>query len=147
MNDEPGTETGPEYPMPIEMGKVREFAKATFAYGKAEAGHGSVVPPTFLNIADFQWAPRKSNPIHRLGFDINRQLHGEIEYVFHGSPPAVGDELTAQTRVERTYEKAGKRGGTMRFAVLVTEFRAPDGRLVAEERSTVLETPAPEGER
>jgi hypothetical protein len=130
---------GPVYSMPVEAGKVREFAKATFAYSKSEAGTGTVITPTFLNVADFLWAPRRSNPIHRLGFDINRQLHGEIEFVFHGTPPMVGDELTVQTRVERTYEKAGKRGGTMRFAVLLTEFRGPDGRLVAEERSTVLE--------
>ena len=36
--------------------------------------------------------------------------------------------------------QAGKRGGTMIFTEQVTEFRDPSGRLVAELRSTMIET-------
>jgi hypothetical protein len=38
------------------------------------------------------------------------------------------------------YEKEGKRGGTMRFTEVVTEFRDASGVLVAESRSTTIET-------
>jgi hypothetical protein len=41
------------------------------------------------------------------------------------------------------YEKQGKRGGTMTFAVMVTEFRDESGRLVAEARMTGVETERP----
>ena len=72
--------------------------------------------------------------------DLRRLLHGGQEYVFHGPPPRAGVELTMQTRVDKIYEKEGKRGGTMTFVETVTEFRDPDGKLVAEARSTAIET-------
>ena len=48
-----------------------------------------------------------------------------------------------QTRVEEIYEKEGKRGGAMTFVVTVTEFRDATGTLVAEARSTAIETGKP----
>ncbi len=51
--------------------------------------------------------------------------------------------LECVTRVDKMYEKPGKRGGTMVFTELVTEYRSPDGRLVAEARSTGIETSKP----
>ena len=45
-----------------------------------------------------------------------------------------------RTRVEDILEKEGRRGGTMTFVITVTEFRDDDGRLVAEARSTAIET-------
>jgi hydroxyacyl-ACP dehydratase HTD2-like protein with hotdog domain len=75
--------------------------------------------------------------------DLKRILHGGQEYVFHGPPPRAGQELTAQTRVEEIYEKEGKRGGTMTFVVTVQEFRDETGRLVAEARSTAIQTGKP----
>jgi len=40
--------------------------------------------------------------------------------------------LTAQSRIDRVYEKEGKRGGTMMLAEAVTEYRDETGRIVAE---------------
>ena len=48
-----------------------------------------------------------------------------------------------QTRVADIYEKEGKRGGTMTFVVTVTEFRDEAGILVAEAKSTAIETGKP----
>ena len=48
--------------------------------------------------------------------------------------------LTGVARIDRVYEKQGKRGGTMVFTEVVTEFRDAGGRLVAESRSTLIET-------
>ena len=38
------------------------------------------------------------------------------------------------------WEKEGKRGGVMRFAQLVNEFRDDSGTLIATQTSTLLET-------
>ena len=51
-----------------------------------------------------------------------------------------GTELTAESRIDRIYEKEGKRGGTMTFVELVTEYRDGSGAVVAEARSTIIET-------
>jgi hypothetical protein len=133
LTDEPAT-------MPLERGKIREFAKAcqsaNVAYGDDPT---PPVPPTFLTTVNF-WMGSGTSPLAQLDIDLRRLLHGGQEYVFHGPPPRAGTDLTFQTRVDKIYEKEGKRGGTMTFIETVTEFRDPDGRLVAEARSTAIET-------
>jgi hypothetical protein len=109
----------------------------------AYRGPDAIVPPTFLTSAAL-WAPEGARV--DVGFDRKRLLHGQQEYVFHGPPPRAGQMLRVLERIEDRYEKAGKRGGRMRFAVVVTEYRAEDGTLVAEGRSTLIETaPRQEG--
>jgi hypothetical protein len=142
----PAGTRGAEYEMLVEQGKIREFAAATRPDGPGEpAYHGpdAVVPPTFL-VSGALWAPPDARV--EVGFDRRRLLHGEQEYVFHGPPPRAGQTLTARDRIENRYEKPGKRGGTMRFAVVVTEYRADDGTLVAEARATYIETAPRAGE-
>ena len=51
--------------------------------------------------------------------------------------------MTVPTRVDDIYEKEGKRGGTMTFVITVSEFRDESGTLVAEARSTAIETGKP----
>jgi hypothetical protein len=48
--------------------------------------------------------------------------------------------LTAESRIDRIFEKEGKRGGTMTFVEVVTEYRDDSGAVVAASRSTVIET-------
>jgi hypothetical protein len=129
------------YEIPIERGKIREFARATkstqAAYDRAEA----VIPPTFLTTAQHFWTPPADNGVwDELGFDLARVLHGEEEFEFFGPLPTAGQVLHAQARLGERWEKEGKRGGTMRFARIVTEFRDGEGTLVAEQRTTVVET-------
>ncbi|WP_330255063.1 MaoC family dehydratase N-terminal domain-containing protein [Nocardia sp. NBC_00565] len=125
----------------IERGKIREFANAMQSQNPAYSGAEAIIPPTFLVTAG-QWAPAGVRV--NVGFDRKRLLHGEQEYIFHGTLPQVGDHLTAQEKVLDRFEKPGKRGGVMRFAVVATEFRTPDGELVAEARATFIETAAKE---
>ncbi len=132
LTDEPST-------MPVERGKIREFARACKTDNpEYTEDREPVLPPTFLTTRNF-WMSDNS-PASRLDMDLRRVLHGGEEYVFHGPPPRAGTELTFQNRVDKIYEKEGKRGGTMTFAELVTEFRDPAGNLVAECRTTVIET-------
>jgi N-terminal half of MaoC dehydratase len=131
-----GREQGPTFEVFVERGKIREFAAAMQSDDPAYQGADAVVPPTFLTTAA-QWAPAGARVAH--GFDRGRLLHGEQEFVFHDALPLAGQVLHAREHVAERYEKDGKRGGTMRFAVIVTEFRNADGTLVAEARSTLIE--------
>jgi hypothetical protein len=121
----------------VERGKIREFAAAMQSADPAYQGPDAIAPPTFLTSGAL-WAPEGARV--SVGFDRRRLLHGEQEYVFHGSPPKAGQVLRAVERIEDRFEKPGKRGGTMRFAVVVTEYRTEDGTLAAEARATFIET-------
>ncbi|WP_416063858.1 MaoC family dehydratase N-terminal domain-containing protein [Rhodococcus indonesiensis] len=130
----------PTFDIHIEYGKIREFARATMATDPAYAETDAVVPPTFLTTSGFFWqtAESKKNAAHHL--DPQRTLHAQQEYVFHGEPPRAGQVLTASARVANRYEKQGRRGGSLTFVDMVIEFRDPNGRLVAEQRSTAVQT-------
>jgi hypothetical protein len=133
--------------MVVERGKVREFASATKSSNPAYLDDPQPVSePTFLVTAAF-WTPSAVRPggslFRKVNLDMRRVLDGGREFVFHGPPPKAGTRLTAQTRVEDIYEKEGKRGGTMTFVVTVQEFRDESGTVVAEMRSTAIETGRP----
>jgi hypothetical protein len=123
----------------VERGKIAEFADAMLSDDPAYRGPDAIIPPTFLT-SGARWAPPGVRVT--VGFDRKRLLHGEQEYTFHGILPAAGDVLTAQERVVERYSKPGKRGGEMRFATVVTEYRDATGMLVAEAKATFIETAA-----
>jgi hydroxyacyl-ACP dehydratase HTD2-like protein with hotdog domain len=136
ITDEPTT-------IPIERGKIREFALACFdANPEYTQAPVPPVPPTFLTVRNF-WMSAATSPLARVGLDLRRLLHGGEEYVFHGPPPRAGEELTMQTRIDKVYEKEGKRGGSMTFVESVTEFVDGDGTVRVECRSTAIETAQP----
>jgi acyl dehydratase len=130
--------------MHVERGKIREFARAIKdddplyfdeAYAAREAG-GIMPPVTFLQTLS-HWDDGRGRP--RLPFDLKRTLHGEQEYEFL-APIHVGDVLTAVSTIVDVYEKPGKRGGSMTFAVTETEYRTQQGTLVARARQVGIET-------
>lgn len=135
MTDKPRT-VGEPFTMPVELGKVREFAVATGGDLELWSADGAA-PPTFLATARLWQAPEQT--VKAAG-DRSRLLHASQKYVFHGTPPRVGDQLTGQARVTATYEKEGKRGGALRFTEVTTEFRDADGRLVATAVTTTVQT-------
>ena len=135
--------TDEPFTMPVERGKIREFARATMSSAPEYSDDPvAPIPPTFLTTVSF-WSPPGQSVFSKVKLDLRRILHGGQEYTFHGPPPAAGTTLTVQTRVADIYEKEGKRGGTMTFVVTVTEFRDEAGSLVAEATSTAIETGKP----
>jgi hypothetical protein len=132
-----GLSVGQPWELIVERGKIAEFAEAMLTDEPAYRGPGAIIPPTFLTSAA-RWAPPGARV--NVGFDRKRLLHGEQEYTFHGDLPAAGDVLTATERVVQRYSKPGKRGGEMRFATVVTEYRDAGGALVAEAKATFIET-------
>jgi hypothetical protein len=135
---------GAPFVMEVERGKIHELARAIRAVHPAYFTERPVVPPTFLTTMFFweELVPG-ANPWHEVKMDQQRGMHAEQEYVFHGPPPRAGTRLFAQSRIAEIYEKEGRRGGSLTFAVMVTEFRDESGRLVAEARLTGVETARP----
>ncbi|WP_199177982.1 FAS1-like dehydratase domain-containing protein [Mycobacterium hubeiense] len=130
---------GEPWEVVVERGKIAEFAEAMLSDNPAYRGPDAIIPPTFLTSAA-RWAPPGVRV--NVGFDRKRLLHGEQEYTFYGALPAAGDVLTAAERIVERFTKPGKRGGTMRFARVVTEYRDTTGTLVAEAKATFIETAA-----
>lgn len=126
------------YQFPIERGKIREFAIATHSDHPEYFGPRPTVPPTFLTVAGLTWEPDDDRPA--VDIDQRRALHGEETYVFTGEMPRAGSLLSVRTRLDTEFTKQGKRGGQLRFVGVVREFRDEYGTLVAEQRSTAIET-------
>ena len=133
--------------MRVELGKVREFARAIKddnpiyfddAYAEREAG-GVMAPVTFTMTQAFWDEP--GNRID-LGLDMRRVLHGSQEFEFV-RPIRVGDQLTAQGKIADVYKKPGKRGGEMTFVVMETEYKNQHGEVALYSRSTIIETAKP----
>ncbi len=131
---------GAPFRMVVEEGKVREFARAVKSSNAAYLqAPQATSPATFLASSAF-WQRQEHSPWGNARLNWERILHGEQEFVFPGAPPAAGTVLTAEARIDRVYEKEGKRGGTMTLVEVVTEYRDGSGAIVAESRSTVIET-------
>lgn len=124
----------------LELGKVREFAKAVHIDDSAllSSDGRMCIPPTFLTTMNFLEGAEEM--AEELGFDLARMLHGEQEYSFVGGPPAAGTRLWASSRVIERYEKESRRG-RLRFAVRETIFVDEGGSAVATARMTAVETP------
>jgi hypothetical protein len=126
------------YDMPIERGKIREFAIATAAGDPVYQGPNPPVPPTFLATA-MHWEPQDPSLATLLGLDLSRVLQGGQEYTFFGPLPRAGETLHAETSVESVTDKQDKRGDAMTLIVVLTRFLRSDGTVSAEGRATVIE--------
>ncbi|MBX6722189.1 MAG: MaoC family dehydratase N-terminal domain-containing protein [Dactylosporangium sp.] len=137
--------TGRPFRLDIERGKIREFARAIGStnpdYLEAER---PVVPPTFLTTTFF-WQPPEDDPWRAVELDQQRGLHAEQEFEFFGPPPVAGQTLWCQSTITDVYTKQNRRGETLTFATMTTEFRDADGRLVARAVLTGVETAKPVG--
>jgi peroxisomal enoyl-CoA hydratase 2 len=133
----------------IEAGKVEEFARAVNdddpihrdEEAAQQRGYDRIPAPlTFERVSMF---PRYRT-VEKYGIDLGFQeeytIHGEQAYEYE-RPVMVGDVLTGETTLVDVYERDGKRGGTMTFAVLETEYTDQDDELVLTARSTAIETP------
>ena len=126
------------YDMPVERGKIREFAAATGATDPIYQSAKPPVPPTFL-ATSMHWEPQDPSLAELLGLDLGRVLQGGQEYTFFGRLPRAGDLLRAETAVESLTEKQSGRGDRLTLIVVLTRFLRPDGSLAAQSRATVIE--------
>jgi N-terminal half of MaoC dehydratase len=152
---------------PIEAGHIMAFARAIgdfnpVYHGAVAAGstevEGIIAPPTFVQAAaqydpEYPLRPRPGvawfgsgrTPSGRVageqqgGSGGGTALHAEQHYEYH-RPVRPGEVLSVTVRPGGTWEKEGRRGGTLRFQESVTEFRDADGDLVVVARSVGVRT-------
>lgn len=133
-------ETGEPFAMPLEVGKVREYARAIGSkHPEYLEGDDPVIPAHFLTTTFF-WEGDAGNPWDRVEMSQQRGMHAEQEYVFHGEPPRAGTRLTATSRIDAIYEKTSRSGSTLTFVEMITDFHDEAGTLVAEAKMTAVET-------
>ena len=130
---------GPETPMRVEYGKVREFARAIKDDNPAFAGDEALAPPTFLMTIAHWTEGATSGGVRAVKLDMRRLLHGEQEFEYL-KPIRAGDVLRFRSRTKDVFEKAGKRGGKMLFVLSETQYTNQRGEVVAYTRNTAIET-------
>src|SRR5882724_5697431 len=128
---------GPEAKMHVELGKVREFARAV-KDDKAVYRDGTLAPPTFLMTLAL-WIGDPGQTRSAVKLDYLRLLHGEQEFEYL-KPIRAGDVLTFRSRTKEVFEKAGKRGGKMLFVLSETQYTNQRGEVVAYTRNTAIQT-------
>ena len=157
------------YEFPVDLTSIMLFASAMGETNpiyydeeyaaKTPLGH-VIAPPSFAS-ASAHWdpdyflrgvrkipAPRKKPPKVRSeksskggggGGDLTRVLHGEQRFIYH-KPTIPGMRLTVTTLPGKSWEKEGKRGGTMRFSEIISEYRDESGELVTTAISVGIVT-------
>jgi N-terminal half of MaoC dehydratase len=145
--------------MPIERGKVREYAMATAAARPAYLDDPKApVPPTFLATVVF-WAPigetlRSPEVLEAcaaagVAADLGSLLSLEQEYVYHGPPPHAGETLTAAERLSDIRVKRTRDGRAMVVIRFTVSFTGGHGDLRAEchYTSAYVQRPDEAGQR
>jgi acyl dehydratase len=120
-----------EVDLPVEEGKVREFALAV------GAGDPGAVPLTFSTVAG-HWRDQAAM-VRMLDLDLPRIVVGGSEWEYH-APVAIGDRLRGRRVVTAVDRKQGGRG-EMTVITLETRFHRGDGELAVVQRDTVIELP------
>jgi len=132
---------------PVERGKIHEFANSLMDDGSLHhdenaaraAGLPSVVaPPTFPSAAAFFPDPDARGPSMK-GLDLRFLLHGGQELIYE-RPIFAGDVLQSEMGESKSWEKEGKRGGTMKFVEHETLWRDEAGEIVLRVRNTLIQT-------
>ncbi len=158
-----------DYEFPVDRTGILNFAAALGernriywdeAFAKATPLGGVIAPPTFA-VSSALWnpsyglrgirqiperpepaperAPAAASTTKSGGGDSSRLLHGEQRFEYH-QPLRPGMRLAAQTRAGRSWQKDGKRGGTLRFSESITEYRDERGELIVTATSVGIIT-------
>ncbi len=160
------------YRFPIEAGHILTFARsigdpnpiyADEDYARGTEVGGIIAPPTFAQ-ASAQYDPHYplrpqigkpwfgsgARPSPRSsagsggssGGSGGTGLHAEQHFEYHRAVRP-GDVFTVESRPGETWQKQGRRAGTLTFSELITEYRDQDGELVVTARSVGVRTERP----
>jgi acyl dehydratase len=149
---------------PIEAGHILMFARAIAdpnpiyadpVYAAGSEFERVIAPPTFLRASaqfdpDWPLRPKFGEPwigsgrtptgVPRGdGGEAGTSLHAEQHFEYHRIVRA-GDVLHATERPGRRWEKQGRRGGMLRFAETIIEFRDEEDGLAVTMRSVSVRT-------
>lgn len=147
-----------EYRFPVDRTAIMLFASAIGetnpVYWDEQAARatplGAVIAPPTFTAAAAQWDPDYGlRGVRRIptptpappkparapgeggggGASLTRVLHAEERYEYF-KPLHPGTALTVSSFRGKTWEKEGRRGGTLRFSESIREFRDESGELV-----------------
>ncbi len=136
------------FDLPIERGKVREFALSVgednpvffdVDAARAQGLPDIVAPPTFTVTQIWQISREQREAQLGANLDYERVLHGEQEFVYERLPFA-GEILRGTMRISKDFTKQGKRGGEMRFVTYESRFVDVQGEDVLTAYYTLIET-------
>lgn len=136
------------FELPVERGKVREFAIAVGEndpiyfdpeYARGEGFPDVLAPPTFTVTQIWQISREEREARLGANLDYGRVLHGEQEFTYNRLPFA-GEVLKAVMRISKDFTKEGKRGGQMRFVTYETKFTDAQDEEVLTAFYTLIET-------
>jgi hypothetical protein len=148
---------------PVEAGHIMLFARAIGDPNPSCADpERAIAPPTFVQASahydpDYPLRPRIGEPWFGSGKEASdgrrtdapgddsgggTSLHAEQHFTYH-RVVRPGDVLTVETHDGKTWEKHGKRAGTLQFRELITEYRDQEGRLVVTARLVGVRTQRP----
>jgi acyl dehydratase len=133
---------------PVDRSKIAELARSfqeednLWYDDDAAKAAGFDAPPTQPTVTALVDHWREGGALanaEAMGLNLARVLHGEAawEYIL---PVRVGDTLTSTATVTDVSKREGKRGGSMTFVTIETEFRNQRGELAARRRDVVIET-------
>ncbi len=131
--------SGPEFEVPLERGKIREFAASVGSYlpDYLEDPH-PIVPPTYLLMSAYFWGYLLERPgdtdLARIGADKMMSLDGGQSFTYHGPLPRAGETLTARTFVEDVWQKQSRSSGRLSFIKMCSTFKNAAGETVADWR-------------
>ena len=135
-----------EYVIPVEAGKVLEFARAIqdpadryrSLDGAAADGFSAVPAPLSFAVTAAHHRDAAA-AASSLGLAMERVVVGEVGWEYE-RPVLVGDVLYGRRRVSGVRHRDGARGGSMTFVTMMTEFRDRDDVLVLSQDETLIET-------
>ena len=136
--------------LPIERGKVMEFARAIKSdnalhldpAAAREEGFGDVVAPLTFSAAAAHYNGGDAADLPKaLGLDLTRMLHGEERWTY-ARPAIAGETLTGTRKVEAAWRKPTKSGGAMTFVLVATDYRDADDAPVLRDEMVMIEMPA-----
>jgi hypothetical protein len=156
---------------PIEAGQILQFARALGdanpiysdeSHAKGTEQGSILAPPTFTQASahfdpDFPLRPRPGKPWFGSAAEDKGPggapgtegggigLYAEHRFVYHRHIRP-GDVLHTRGREGSTWEKQGRRGGTLRFREYITDFLDERGELVIESIVVGVTTEKPVGE-
>ncbi|AJE87308.1 MaoC domain-containing protein dehydratase [Streptomyces albus] len=129
----------------VERGKIREFARATFAEDPVHtdqslslgAGFPDVLATGTHVVASGHQRDQRGF-VEKLGLELSRVVVGSVSWHYR-RPLACGDALRATRRVvdDRTRESRG--GGSLRLVTLETEFLDQAGEVAVTQREVLIE--------
>lgn len=129
----------------VERGKIREFARATFAEDPvhtdrpaAEAAGFADVPATATHVVVAGHHRDQRAFVEQLGLAIERVVVGSVRWQYLRAIRA-GDALRGVRRVVGDEQREGKRGGSMRMVTLETEYTDNQDKPVVRQREVLIE--------